>query len=337
MPESSLVIWVVGSLNTDLITRTTRIPGPGETLKAKSFSTGCGGKGANQAVACSRLSRRKGELSSDIVVKMIGMVGDDLYGEKIRSGLRSSGVDIQNVMTDYSGVSTGTAVIIVEEETGENRILITPGANDLLTPEMLGALNVGSPGLVVLQLEIPLDAVIAIIKYAKENKLAVLLNPAPAVRLPLEVYKGLNHLIMNESEAEALAPSLDNKCTERLQETSSNGLPEIQSGTQMSDDLQKFCTHFHHLGVQNVVITLGAKGLFYSTDLSRPGEMVPAAPVTQVVDTTAAGDTFVGAYAVAIVQEYKVRDAVAWANRAAAKTVEKEGAMDAIPWMEEVR
>ncbi|KAL8947041.1 MAG: hypothetical protein Q9222_006632 [Ikaeria aurantiellina] len=314
---SDPVICVVGSLNFDLITRTTRIPGPGETLKAESFSTGCGGKGANQAVACSRLSRRKDE-PSDITIKMVGIVGDDLYGEKMKSTLQSSGVDVQNVMTDPTGTSTGTAVIIVEEQTGENRILITAGANSCLTAgKLFPCLHGAPPSLFVLQLEIPLDTVLTIISYAKENRVPVLLNPAPAMKLPEKIYEGLTHLILNESEAAFLAPQYQ--------------------------DVMEQLEHFCELGVQHVTITLGAKGACWRSgwDIEAPGMegtfgCNPAPRVAHVVDTTGAGDTFVGAYAVAIAKQYSVSDAVSWANEAAAKTVQKKGAQDSIPWMDEV-
>ena len=343
-------IQIIGSLNMDLITRTPRHPSPGETLTATSFTYGPGGKGANQAVACARLSRSKNnnqEAASasssstpNIHIDMIGAVGNDFFGHYLLSELKANGVDTTRVQ-QTDGEKTGTAVVIVEEDSGENRILITPGANASVVsppspflPSSSSSSSSSSmtslPDLIILQLEIPLATVVSIIAAARESCIDVLLNPAPAVEnLPRDVYKGLKHLIMNETEAALLMGALGSETAEAEEE---KGSPK---------NAQDICERFHALGVTNVIITLGAKGVYYSfrneAEGWGEGGHVPAAEVETVVDTTAAGDAFVGAYAVAVVGHGAgVAEAVRWANRAGARTVEKEGAMGAIPWGDEV-
>ena len=340
-------IQIIGSLNIDLITRTPRHPNPGETLTATTFTYGPGGKGANQAVACARLSRSKNnnqEAASasssstpNIHIDMIGAVGNDFFGHHLLSELKANGVDTTRVQ-QTDGEKTGTAVVIVEEDSGENRILITPGANaSVVSPPSLiispssssYSSSMTLPDLIILQLEIPLQTVVSIIATARESGVDVLLNPAPAVGdLPRDVYKGLKHLIMNETEAALLMEALGSE-TEEVEE---RGNPK---------NTQDICERFHALGVTNVIITLGAKGVYYSfrneAEGWGEGGHVPAAEVETVVDTTAAGDAFVGAYAVAVVGHGAgVAEAVRWANRVGARTVEKEGAMGAIPWGDEV-
>ncbi|KAL8790897.1 MAG: hypothetical protein Q9213_000322 [Squamulea squamosa] len=328
-------IQIIGSLNIDLITRTPRLPGPGETLTASSFNYGSGGKGANQAVACARLSsrskpNRNNEASVD--VNMVGAVGDDFFGNYLLESLKGSGVGVKSVRR-LEDEKTGTAVVLVEEGSGENRILITAGANACVTPPKFDSLDGRRelPDLIVMQLEVPVSTVVEVVKDAKGKGVDVLLNPAPAVELPRVVFEGLAHLVMNQGEAEVLSRSI--------------GHEEKESVKEEGDDLRKknmqdTCEQFHALGVTNVIITLGSNGVYYSfrkdTEGWGEGGHVPAAKVEKVVDTTAAGDTFVGAYAVAIVRGASIVDAVKWANKAAAKTVEREGAQDAVPWEHEV-
>jgi ribokinase len=316
------IITVIGSLNTDLVTVTPRVPSGGETLTGTSFSTGAGGKGANQAVAAARLSRPRPSASptpSEITVKMVGAVGADEFGPSLIKGMSSSLIDTSGIQV-VEGKSTGVAVILVEESTGENRILLNPGANhtllptDFLTPESLGT---PLPDLVILQLEIPLETVLQIIATAKKANVPVLLNPAPAVKLPDQVFEGLGHLIVNESEAAILS-----------------GRP-VEEVEAEGSEWESVTRDFLGKGVQNVVVTLGSKGAFYA---SKNGTGIARVEkVKKVVDTTAAGDTFVGAYAVNVVRgKGKMNDIVKLACRAAGRTVEKEGAQNAIPWADEV-
>ncbi|KAL8917398.1 MAG: hypothetical protein Q9172_005871 [Xanthocarpia lactea] len=360
-------IQIIGSLNIDLITRTPRLPHAGETLPATSFTYGSGGKGANQAVACARLSRSKtsstatansnftstsiststatqqdtednNDDNDTAEVHMVGCIGSDFFGRYILSQLTASGVNISGVRV-IEGEKTGTAIVLVDEGSGENRILITRGANELCVISQMSLFHDESeetkrPDMIILQLEIPLETVVGIIKTAKEKGgggggggVDILLNPAPAPPdgLPREVYDGLAHLIMNETEAATLSKDQYN-----------------DDPAENTNDMQDRCEIFHAKGVQNVIITLGSRGVYYSfrnyaEGWGEGGHVPVAAGVERVVDTTAAGDTFVGAYAVAVVNGASVVDAVKWANKASAKTVEREGSMEAIPWRDEVK
>jgi ribokinase len=329
----SRTITIIGSLNTDLVTTTSRVPSGGETLTASSFSTGHGGKGANQAVACARLSRSKsssgrgslkasGLSDSDVKVRMIGAVGADEFGPRLVDGLKEDGIDTSQIRV-VEGQTTGVAVILVEEPSGENRILLSTGANHTLQPEDFESVeNFGheTPDLIILQLEIPLKTVLSIITTAKKAGVAVLLNPAPAVELPSEVFTELDHLIVNESEAMIL-----------MGREVVNAEEDIDWGAVTDDFLRK--------GIKNVVVTLGAKGAYASRKVGE-GFMVDAEKGIKVVDTTAAGDTFVGAYAVEAVRgigsEWDMGRAVRRACKVAGRTVEKKGAQGAIPWANEV-
>lgn len=324
-------VLVIGSLNIDLTTFTPRLPSAGETLTGTSFHTLPGGKGANQAVACARQSRSHPDKqapphgtanSASANVSMIGAVGADSYGPLLLSTLRDSDVDVSGVRK-VEGETTGVAVIIVETDTGQNRILITPGANATLRPEDFANLPSPRPDLIVLQLEVPLETVIQIVKTAKREGVSVLLNPAPAVELPHEVFDELAHLIVNETEA-AFFAGLDKPITEANQTAA----------------LTKCFAHFQELGVRQTVITLGARGCAWQNKESH--EVIPAVAGIKVVDTTAAGDTFVGAYAVGVVSGVDVDDyythmkqILSRATMAAARSVQKRGAMDSIPWRQE--
>lgn len=358
-------ITVVGSLNMDLVMHTARLPSPGETLTAESFETDCGGKGANQAVACARLSCTRPTSGSEhtsrddghdpagsaqrtltgrlddgeVHVHMVGAVGDDGFGKSVMAALRDdAGVDVSAVQT-LSGAKTGVALITVETGTGENYILLAPNANHAMTPSMFQEWPriAPRPDLIVLELEIPLETVLQVLHVAKGAGLDVLLNPAPAVPLPDEAYAGITHLILNETEAAILSDtSLDQFEDEEL--------------------VGRVCDVFLDRGVRfAVVVTLGGRGAYFchrqqqrhgedhdpaSEDRQSRVRGIVAASKVSVVDTTAAGDTFVGAYAVQIAragrQEVDLTSIVGWANRAAAKTVQRRGAQGAIPWLDEM-
>lgn len=312
------LITIIGSLNKDLITRTSRIPSAGETLTATSFNTGSGGKGANQAVACARLTRYKSDSKPKYaLVGMIGAVGDDSFGSDLRSGLAQNGIDVSKIEVRL-GQQTGVAVVIVEEDSGENRILVLPNANSTLRPEDFDSLPTPLRDLIVLQLEIPLSTVLKIIQLAKQKNIEVLLNPAPAVKLPNEVYQGLSHLILNETEA----ATLSNRGEE---------LSPFDIGQDFLD-----------LGVKNVVITLGSEGAISFKPKQRRVCHKVGVEKSKVVDTTAAGDTFVGAYASQVAHHkqngtpFDLHSAVSWATRAAALAVQKEGAQASIPWLDDM-
>ncbi|KAF3479745.1 ribokinase [Arthroderma uncinatum] len=368
-------IRVIGSLNVDMVSVTSRFPGPGETLTATSFKTSPGGKGANQAVACGRLSRSRpspNASSKDVLadVEMVGAVGrlDAHFETLLQPTLNKSGVSTARVRT-IDDEHTGVAVIIVDESAaGENRILFSPNANYTgmkATEEVIGlSLSAPLPDIIVLQAEIPVDTVIGILravaskKEFQQGEIEVVFNPAPAPEggLPDDVYWSVEHLIMNETECELMAPK------------DLHGL----EGLSEEDRRDKIAVHFHSLGVRYVIVTLGAKGVWYSA--ARPGKMaqkdtskwerfvndIPASKVEKVVDTTGAGDTFVGGYCVQVAQWREQRraagkdcsdltaeewsdrhgrvteEAIRWATRASAQCVQRSGAMDSIPFRDEV-
>ncbi|KAF1954044.1 ribokinase [Byssothecium circinans] len=322
MSSKPAVISVIGSLNVDLVTRTPRVPVAGETLTSESFNIGFGGKGANQAVACARLSRTQKQASesepSDVEVRMVGAVGDDEFAGGFLQSLQKDGLKTDGVKV-LKAKKTGVAVIVVETGTGENRIMFCPGANyDVEVKDLVDE----DAGVVLFQLELPLNVVLHNMKAARDKGVETIINPAPATPLPEEAYSGLGHLIVNETEAATL------------------------SGIDNPTSWDKVAAIFIARGVKNVIITLGGEGVYYQTDKrqeqSQPGQLVPARKV-KVVDTTAAGDTFVGAYTVAVARwkakggaAFDLGAAIEHANRAASMTVQKAGAQSSIPWVDEV-
>ncbi|KAK3077476.1 hypothetical protein LTS18_010163, partial [Coniosporium uncinatum] len=234
-------IAVIGSLNVDLVSRTDRIPAAGETLAGKTFDIGFGGKGANQAVAAARLSRSKSQLrDGSAEVLMLGAIGDDDFSNGFIDSLNADGVDTSGVRV-LEGQKTGTAVIIVEEEKGENRILINAGANGTMSER--DEVLVDEMDVVVFQLEIPQEAVVHNVGLAKAAGSQVILNPAPAVPLADSLLSHIDHLIMNESEAAMLSGRSD----------------ELSA----ADDLDPVAADFISKGVDVVIITLGGDGCYY--------------------------------------------------------------------------
>lgn len=312
-------VAVLGSLNMDLVTYVPRHPLPGETLTSSGFSTAPGGKGANQAAAVGRLSRSPDALADgDVDVAMLGAVGADAHADVLRSSLASCGVATDGLAVLH-GQRTGVAVIVVDEPSGQNRIILSPEANHALVPADFAALPGPRPDLLIMQLEIRLDTVLQALAAAKAARVPVLLNPAPAQALPLDAYAGLAHLILNETEAAILA-----------------ACPE--SDLDHEPGLRRVASLFLERGVANVVVTLGGRGVYYATKAGK-NALVPALEV-DVVETTAAGDTFVGSYALAAVQAspdgFDIDKAVKAANRAAAITVSRKGSQLSIPWKNEL-
>lgn len=303
-------------------------------MTANSVAVSPGGKGANQAVACAKLSRSHSspEESETAHITMLGTVGTDSYGTLLRENLSKHGVDVSGVrVLDTPGSKTGMAMIVVDEPTGQNRIILSPEANHFLQPEHvssvsnLAAEGQEKPDLLIMQLEIPVPTVLQALKTAKQNGVQVLLNPAPAVPLPDEAFQGLAHLVVNETEASILS-----------------GLEESVLDTE--EGLEKVGQVFLGKGVKTVIVTLGGRGVFFMTG-DNDGEKkkgLVQAEKAKVVDTTAAGDTFVGMYALEVVtaakkgEQFDIEAAVRKANKAAAKTVERVGAQDSIPWRDEL-
>ncbi|KAF2403136.1 ribokinase-like protein [Trichodelitschia bisporula] len=311
-----------------MVTVTPRLPKPGETLRATSFDVGWGGKGANQAVAALRSSRLRSQTDhspASAPVRMIGAVGADQFGPAMLNSLEADGMDVQGVKV-IEGAQTGTAVIMVEEGTGENCILFTPGANFALTPSDALVMSGDYGDLVLFQLETPLDVVLYHIRRARASGAQVILNPAPAQALPLDIYRDITHLILNQSEAELLAHSF---------------APALADPS----DLDALAARFIELGVRYVVVTLGAEGAFFKSaalqKMGMPG-IRQAAPKVKVVDTTGAGDTFVGAYAVRVAAagvdatDATMTRAMVFAQKAASKATQNKGAQSSIPWLNEI-
>ena len=341
------IITVIGSLNTDMVTVASRMPSAGETLRASSFNVGWGGKGANQAVAAARLSRSNPKndnfeamLWGGIIrVRMIGAVGVDPFALPLLKSMEEDGVDVTGVK-QLTGESTGAATILVEESTGENRILFTPGANFALKPTDNLLPEDGYGDVVVFQLETPLELVLHHMQHAKASGAQVILNPAPASALPDSAFPNITHLILNETEIEILSQLPPGSI--------GNAFKEFQES-----ELNRLARKFIEKGISTIVVTLGAKGAFYQTasrlKSGSPGKHLPALKVN-VVDTTAAGDTFIGAFAVYMaaaapqkgtptsgnLEDELIDNAIAFAIRASARTVEKAGAQKAIPWLDEV-
>ncbi|WP_080057865.1 ribokinase [Spirosoma aerolatum] len=295
-------ILVVGSSNTDMVVQTTKLPAPGETVLGGTFFMNPGGKGANQAVAAARLTGN---------VTFVAKVGTDIFGEQAVAGFRQEGINTTYIQSDPDHPS-GVALINVDAA-GENCITVAPGANAQLRPaETNPALaSAETDALVLVQLEIPLDTVVHIIGEAATRGLRVILNPAPAQPLPDELFPNLFLITPNETEAELLTGI-------RVDDLSGAG--------QAAQKL-------HAMGVSNVIITLGSKGAYLSTGTQ---SQLIATPPVKAVDTTAAGDCFNGALAVALAEGQPLPDAIAFACKAASISVTRMGAQASMPRRNEV-
>ena len=302
------MIVVIGSINMDLVLRVPRMPLPGETLTGGAFRTIPGGKGANQAVACARLSGKVAAGGQQVA--MIGCVGDDAFGATLRAALVGDGI-IDSHITTLPGVASGIASILVDDN-GQNSIVIAGGANDLLSPAHIDAAKelIEQADIVVLQLETPMATVVHAIKLARSLGKTVVLNPAPAASLPAGVLELVDYLIPNEIEAAMLA----------------GVSPQGADAKALAAALQK-------LGSDNVIITLGSKGVhaaLYGGDFTFPAEVV------QAVDTTAAGDTFIGGFVAGLASGMDEAEAIQQGQRAAAWSVTKPGAQTSIPHLHEL-
>jgi ribokinase len=279
------VIVVVGSLNMDFVVRTGRLPAPGETVLGHGFEMIPGGKGANQAVAAARIG------AGSVAVKMIGRVGMDLFGDRLKASLAGAGVDVTAVHASRSQ-PTGVALIAVDAA-GRNQIVVASGANGELAASDVEAMRRVFRGarIALFQLESPLATVAAALRIAREEGVTTILDPAPAQTLPEAMLRDIDILTPNETEALAAA------------------------------------------GCHTVILTLGAQGCMFRG----AGEeyRVPAFPV-EAVDTTAAGDTFNAALAVALAEGSPMPHALRFANDAAAISVTRPGAQTSAPSRTEV-
>ncbi len=295
-------IVVVGSLNMDLVIQTDRMPRMGETIIGRDFANIPGGKGANQAVAIGRLG---GDVS------MIGCVGNDSFGTELVENLKRNNARTENItVTDKAG--TGLAMIIVNN--GDNCIILSSGANYEITPEDILKLEnvISVADVVVTQLEIPIEVVRLTLQLAKKHKKFTILNPAPACPLDDGILSHVDVILPNETEAEILT-----------------GIPVLSE-----EDAIRAAKHFQDKGIPYCIVTLGSKGLVYS---DAEGQIrLPAFPA-EVVDTTAAGDSFVGALAVKVAQKVPLREALSFCNAVSALTVTKKGAQESLPTLADVK
>ena len=295
-------IVVVGSSNTDLVVKLPRLPRPGETIIGGTFSMASGGKGANQAVAASRAG---GD------VTLLAKVGNDHFGAQAIAGFKNDGLDTRFVDT-VPATASGIGLIFVDQN-GENCIGVASGANDELLPADVEKASafIASADILLLQLEIPLTSVEAAVRIASKAGVRVLLNPAPARQLDPNFLKQISVITPNENEVELLTGI-------HIAENSSVAAAASQ---------------FHDKGIPAVVITLGDRGAYLS-DGGR-GEFVPPFRV-EAIDSTAAGDVFSGALAVALGERLSLKDAVRFANAAAALSVTKLGAQPSAPRREDI-
>ena len=295
-------ILVIGSSNTDMVIKTKKIPAPGETILGGTFLLNPGGKGANQAVAAARLGGK---------VTFVAKRGNDLFGNQAVGLFMREGIDTQYIVKDPK-LPSGVALITVDTK-GENSIVVAPGSNGNLMPEDIPVkiFESGKFEILLLQLEIPIQTVEQSAVNASEHGMKVILNPAPALELSDNLLKHTWLLIPNETETEILTGII---------------VHDILSAEHATSALlQK--------GVKNVIITMGASGAFVRSE-NFIG-MVPGVKV-EAVDTTAAGDVFNGAVAVALSEGKDLKDAVIFANKAASISATRLGAQASAPYRNEV-
>lgn len=297
-------VVVLGSLNVDLVTRVERLPRPGETLAGEDLAVFEGGKGANQACAVGRLAG---------AVTMIGQLGTDTFGTLLKDSLRAAGVDISGI--GVSTRQTGSACISVLPD-GENAIIISPGANATLSPEIaLERLRATAPyGFLLGQLETPMSTIVSAFAEAKRSGATTILDPAPIQALPPDLVPNVDFITPNQIEAAAL-------------------LGHANGRVRGSDEARAAADKLLKAGYRGVVLKLGELGCYVAT--AQVSGLVPAFPVV-AVDTTAAGDTFNAAFAVSLAEGATIMDAALFANAAAALSVTRSGAQRSIPARAEV-
>lgn len=285
-------IAVIGSNMVDLISYITRMPAEGETIEAPDFKMGCGGKGANQAVAAAKLGAK---------VLMLTRVGNDVFADNTIENFRKHGIDTRYILK--SEASSGVAPIFVDPES-RNAIIIVKGANNLLSPADIenAEEDILKCKLIVLQLEIPTETVYAAIRFGQKHNIPVLLNPAPAQPdLILEQVKSCEFIIPNESELSLLT-----------------GMP-----VDNEDDIKNAAHALHRAGVKNVIVTLGAKGALWIDGQGQERRF--AAVTVKAQDSTGAGDAFIGCFSHVYVKTGDIAQAIEAANHYAADSVTRLG------------
>ena len=295
-------ICVIGSLNMDLVVNVDTMPKPGQTIIGSNFKEVPGGKGANQAVAMARLNGN---------VSMIGKVGEDGFGQTLINSLKNDKVDTTYIQTSKG--ATGVALITVDKN-AQNSIVVSPGANFEVKEDDIdnNIEAIKNSDIVVLQLETPLNTIKYALNKAKELNKYTILNPAPAVKLDDEIIKNVDLLTPNETELEILS----------------------EMKIENEDDISKATNKMIEKGVKEFIVTLGSKGSLY---INKEKSMFKKAYKVEAVDTTAAGDSYTGALAVALSQDKNIEDAMDFASKVGALSVLKEGAQSSLPTLEDVK
>lgn len=295
-------ILIIGNSNIDFIFKVPYLPSPGETIIADNMITAFGGKGANQAITLKQLGAK---------VIFLTKLGKDPYGEKYRSYLIEKGIESKWILKDRK-LLTGMAIIELSAK-GENRIVVSPGANASLSSKDIEKINSkwNEINIFLTQLEIPFETVNIGLKLARKNGAITLLNPSPAKKLPINILSMVDYLIPNEVEA------------------------EILSGIKIKKDIdiERIGEVLLEMGSKNIVITLGDRGLFFK---NKGEEIWMEAFKVNVVDTTAAGDAFLGAFAYSINEELPIRDVLKFANASGALATTKLGAQPSLPTKKEL-
>jgi ribokinase len=293
-------IVVVGSVNTDMVVKSARIPAPGETVTGGQFVMAAGGKGANQAVAAARLGAE---------VTLVAKVGQDMFGDQAIDNYQREGIRTDCILRDPQH-ATGVALILVDDR-GENLISVASGANHALTLEEVAkaADRIRAADALMLQLEIPMETVCQAAQLAADAGVPVILDPAPAAPLPDGLLRNVTYLTPNESEAEGL------------------------TGIRVTDEAsaERAARQLLAAGARNVIVTLGAKGALLVTP--ERSLLVPSQPI-QAVDTTAAGDAFNGGLAWALGRGLKLDDAIHWACLTGGLSATQLGAQPSLPTRE---
>lgn len=304
----SKTLTVLGSINADHVISVPHFAKPGETLSGKQYHIAYGGKGANQAVAAARLA----DFSQGATVNFVGCIGSDDIGRAMKKAFAQDGINVATI-TEIPNEMTGIAMIQVADS-GENSIVISAGANAYLTPEIVDkfATEIERADYLLMQLETPLNAILEAAKLAKKHGATVVLNPAPASQLPDELLSLLDMITPNETET------------------------EILTGVKVTDEQSaaKAASVLHQKGVATVLITLGSKGVYVSRKSSTQEQVqskVIAGFRVNAVDTTAAGDTFNGAFLTALLENKSLDEAIRFAHAAAAISVTRQGAQPSIP------
>ena len=295
-------IFVIGSSNTDMVIRSEKLPAPGETILGGEFLMTAGGKGANQAVAAAKLGGK---------VTFACKVGDDIFGRQAVQGFMDVGINTDFICTDPVHPS-GVALILVDAK-GENSIAVAPGSNgDLQAADLEKVIEQIKPGdIVLVQLEIPIPTVAYVIEQCHKKRAKVILNPAPACVLDDAIFQYVHTITPNETEAELLTG------IKVIDQQSAAAAAAILMGK----------------GVKNVIITLGSKGAYHHDNFLN--KIIPS-PLVTAVDSTAAGDVFNGALAVALTEEMEPEAAVLFACKAAAISVTRMGAQASAPMRTEL-